>query len=107
MEAPVVALRTLEELRQHVLERLCAHDHLDPGQTPFFQGLVTRSDQTCGLFFQVQGPRQVRNYAVWAGEENRILFYDCNGQRFAEVRLSEAPNPKKLAPARPRSRSGA
>src|SRR4051812_46897813 len=65
---PAVALPTLEALRRHVLETLCAHDQLDPGQTPFFQSLVTRSEQVCGLFFQVQGPRQVRNYAVWAGE---------------------------------------
>jgi len=106
-ETPVVALLTLDELRRHVLETLCAHDQLDPGQTPFFQSLVTRSDQPCGLFFIVQGPRQVRNYALWAGEENRILFYDSHGQRFAEVCLSEAPDPRKLAPIRPQSRSAA
>jgi hypothetical protein len=39
----------------------------------------------------------VKTYAVWAGEEDRILFYDSNGQRFGEVRLSEAPDPRKLA----------
>src|SRR3954454_516260 len=98
MATAVIALPTLDDLRKHVLETLCRHDQLDPELTPFFQGKVTRANQTCGLFFQGQGPRQVRNYALWAGEENRILFYDCHGQRFAEVRLSEAPDPKKLAP---------
>jgi hypothetical protein len=34
---------------------------------------------------------------VWAGEENRVLFYDSSGLRFAETRLSEAPDPVKLA----------
>ena len=96
-DSPVVALPTLEELRRHVLGTLCAHDQLDPGQTPFFQSLITRSDQVCGLFFQVQGPRQLRTYAVWAGEEDRILFYDSTGNRFGETRLSEAPDPLKLA----------
>jgi hypothetical protein len=38
----------------------------------------------------------MRNYAVWAGEENRILFYDNSGERFAEVRVSEAPDPLRL-----------
>jgi len=33
---------------------------------------------------------------VWAGEENRILFYDSSGLRFAEVRLSEGPDPLKM-----------
>ena len=59
--------------------------------------MIKRSSRPCGLFFQVQGPRLVKTYAVWAGEEDRILFYDSNGQRFAEVRLSKAPNPRRLA----------
>jgi hypothetical protein len=97
LEPTVVALPTLDDLRQHVLETLCAHDRLDPGQTPFFQGLIKRAGRPCGLFFQVQGPRRVRTYALWASEEDRILFYDATGQRFAETRLSDAPDPQRLA----------
>jgi hypothetical protein len=93
----VVALPNLDDLRQHVLETLCAHDQLDPTQAPFFQALIKRAGRPCGLFFQVQGPRQVRTYALWAGEEDRILFYDGSGQRFAETRLSDAPDPQRLA----------
>jgi hypothetical protein len=93
----VVCLPTLDALREHVRNILCAHDQLDPVQTPMHQAVITRSGRTCGLFFQVQGPRMVKSYAVWAGEEDRILFYDSNGQRFGEVRLSEAPDPRKLA----------
>lgn len=92
----VVALPTVEELRQHVLATLCQHDQLDPAQTPLRQALITRRERPCGLFFQVQGPRSVRTYAVWAGEENRILFYDSTGERFAENRLSDAPDPSRL-----------
>jgi hypothetical protein len=92
-----LSLPTFEELAQHVLETLCKHDQLDPEVTPFFRGLVTRAGRPCGLFFQVQGPRQVRNYALWAGEENRILFYNGIGQRFAERKLSEAPDPLRAA----------
>jgi hypothetical protein len=90
-------LPTVDDLRRHVLKTLCAHDNLDPNQTPLHEGLIKRSGRPCGLFFQVQGPRLLRTYAVWAGEENRILFYDSAGERFAETRLSEAPDPLKLA----------
>jgi hypothetical protein len=93
----VVCLPTLDALRLYVRNTLCAHDQLDPAQTPLHQAVIKRSSRPCGLFFQVQGPRLVKTYAVWAGEEDRILFYDSNGQRFAEVRLSKAPNPRRLA----------
>ena len=93
----VAFLPTVDELRRHVLQVLCQHDHLDPEQSPFSQGLITRRGKPCGLFFQVQGPRLLKTYAVWAGEENRILFYDCTGTRFAVTRLGDAPDPRKLA----------
>jgi len=93
----VVALPTLDDLRGHVLRVLCEHDHLDAVQTPLHQSLISRRGKPCGLFFQVQGPRLVKTYAVWAGEENRILFYDCAGLRFGETRLIEGPDPVKLA----------
>jgi hypothetical protein len=93
----VAALPTLDELRRHVLKVLCAHDQLDPEQTPLHQAVITRSGRPCGLFFQVQGPRLLKTYALWAGEENRILFYDSTGLRFGEVRLSDGPDPLKLA----------
>ncbi len=93
----VASLPTLDDLRRHVLAVLCAHDQLDPAQTPLQQQTLLRTGRVCGLFFQAQGPRQVRSYAVWAGEEGRILFYDSTGRRFAETRLSEAPDPQRLA----------
>jgi hypothetical protein len=93
----VAALPSLDALRQHVLKTLCAHDKLDPAQTPLHQAVVQRRGKPCGLFFQVQGPRMLKAYAVWAGEENRVLFYNSAGERFAETRLSDAPDPLKLA----------
>jgi hypothetical protein len=96
MEA-VLSLPTLEALRTHVLKTLCEHDQLDPAQTPMLQAIIKRSGRACGLYFVVQGPRLVKTYAVWAGEEHRILFYDSNNNRFAETRLCDAPDPRKLA----------
>lgn len=93
----VACLPTLEDLKQHVLHKLCEPDQLDPAQTPLLQSVITRRGKPCGLFFQARGPRLLKNYAVWAGDENRILFYNCNGERVAETRLSEAPDPSRLA----------
>src|ERR1700683_5346491 len=90
------ALPTLTELRNHVLAVLCRTDNLDPYQTALHQALITRKGKPCGLFFQVRGPRLLKNYAIWAGDENRILYYNCNGERVAETRLSEAPDPRSL-----------
>ena len=53
------------------------------------QALIMRDGRPCGLYFQIQGPRMLKNYAIWAGEENRILYYNCNGERVFETRLSE------------------
>ena len=97
MSVTFVSLPTLDALRRHVLQTLCAHDHLDPAQTPLHQALVVRRGKPCGLFFQVQGPRLLKAYALWAGPEDRILFYDSTGLRFAETRLSEGPDPLGLA----------
>jgi hypothetical protein len=93
---PVACLPTLAELCRHVHMILCHHDKLDPQQAPLHRMLLTRRNRPCGLFFQVEGPRLLRTYAVWAGEEHRILFYGSGGDRVAETRLGEAPDPRSL-----------
>jgi hypothetical protein len=42
--------------------------------------------------FHVEGPRLLRTSAVWSADEDRILFYDSNGVRFRDVKLSESPS---------------
>jgi hypothetical protein len=93
----IAALPTLTDLCRYVLTTLCRNDNLDPNQTPLEQCLITRQGRPCGLFFHVQGPRLLKNYAIWAGEENRILYYNCNGERVAETKLSKGPDPGLLA----------
>jgi hypothetical protein len=93
----VASLPTLEELRRYILETLCEHDRLDVSQTSLLEEILLRSDKPCGMLFEVRGPRMLKIYAVWAGEENRILFYDSAGLRFGETRLCEAPDPQQLA----------
>ena len=97
MDVTVLPLPNLDELRRFVRETLCMRDRLDPVQSQLRQGVIRRAGRPCGLFFQVQGRQLLKTYAVWAGEENRVLFYDSTGLRFGETRLSEGPDPLKLA----------
>src|SRR3954468_18240282 len=97
MNLHIVALPTVDHVRDYIRRTLCERDRLDPDQAQLREGMVKRRGRPCGLFLQVQGPRLLRTYAVWAGDEHRILFYDSAGERFAEARLSESPDPSQLA----------
>ena len=97
MELKFVSLPTFEALKAYVLKILCARDRLDPEQTVLGEFLILQSGKPCGVFFQVHGPRSLRTHAVWSSKENRILFYDSTGVRFAEARLSESPDIPKAA----------
>jgi hypothetical protein len=90
----VVSLPNTEVLSEFVHNALCEHDRLDPEQTPLFRTTLKRAGQPCGILFHVEGPRGLKNSAVWAEDEHRIIFYDCMGVRFREVRLSESPEVK-------------
>jgi len=91
------SLTTLHAIYQQVHKTLCARDNLDPAQTPLFHAVITRQGKPCGTFFHIQGPRLLKTYAVWAGDENRILFYDSKGERFTEIRVRDTRVPHKLA----------
>ena len=49
---------------------------------------LRRGGRTCGLFFQVLGPLRQKAYAVWAGDEHRLLFYDAIGVRVTSLPLT-------------------
>jgi hypothetical protein len=89
----VVCVPTLEELRKYVHLKLCEPDHLDPAQTPLFQANITRQGKLCGLFFQVNGPRQLTNHAVWAGAVVALAIVSANllvARNAAEAKEREA-----------------
>lgn len=92
----VLPLRSVEEIREHVRRVLCERDRLDCAQVELRQAKLTRQGKPCGLMFQVNGPRLLRTYAVWAGEEDRILFYESTGSRFAETKLIDGPTPAEI-----------
>jgi hypothetical protein len=86
-----LAVSTMDDLRAHVLQTLCSRDQADPLQSPLHEAVITRAGRPCGMYFQTRGPRTARTHAIWAAEEDRLLFYDSRGIRFSETHLSEAP----------------
>lgn len=91
MTEAVLSLAKWDELSGYVHRALCSQDSLDLSQTPLVRTMLVKSGKPCGVLFHVEGPRVLRTSAIWAAEENRILFYDSSGQRSRIVRLSEAP----------------
>jgi len=89
----VLPLPTLGDICAHVRQVLCEHDRLDPKQAELRQAKISRAGKECGLMFQICGPRSLRSYAVWAGTEDRILFYESTGVRFAETKVLDGPEP--------------
>jgi hypothetical protein len=91
----VLPLPTVAAIRDHVREVLCAHDRLDGRQAELRQAKINRAGKDCGLLFQICGPRLLRSYAIWAGAESRILFYESTGLRFAETKVVDGPEPSE------------
>jgi len=86
-----VPLPTWESLRDYVRQTLCARDRLEEHTTPFYAAPIFRRGRLNGYMFHIEGPRQMKNSAIWAEEDHRLFFYDSIGTRFEEVQLSDAP----------------
>lgn len=93
----VISVPNWESLRQTIHERLCRRDRLDPATTPLATARVKRNGRTCGYWFEAHGPRATKAFALWVGDEGRVLFYNSSGERVEELRLSESPDPETLA----------
>lgn len=52
---------------------------------------MIRNGRPWGYLFHIEGPRLLKASAVWASDADAVVFYDTNGQKVKEVRLTEAP----------------
>jgi len=86
-----VALPTLLEFKAYIHAALCGLDHLDVAQSPMTVTVLLRRGVPCGYHFCVQGPRLLRNSAIWSSSDNRVLLYGSTGARVGELHLTEAP----------------
>jgi hypothetical protein len=92
MPPAVLSVGTYQHLTEFIHKTLCEQDELDPQQSHLQHVVIERRGRPCGLLFDVTGPRLLRTSAIWAAEEDRILFYNSAGQRMAEVTLTESPD---------------
>ena len=84
MITPAPKLQDLDQLRSFVNGTLCENGQLEVGEFAMTERLLTRSSDPCGMYFCVHGPRSVKLTAIWETDNNRVLFYDCAGERFLE-----------------------
>ena len=84
-------IHNYEQILHYVTETLSQVEHLKPDRTQLKLELLTRGGQPCGVFFCLQGPRDVRLTAIWETESNSILFYGSRGERVQRTRLVDAP----------------
>ena len=82
MDDGISEISTLDDLRDFVKQTICDRIQLLPGAFRFVERILVRQDKPCGLHFTLYGPRAVQFSAIWDAARRRVLFYDCNGERF-------------------------
>lgn len=87
----------MNELEHFMIDGLCDHEKLDRLQVRIQRSVIRRGATIVGLVIRIEGPRLMRLQALWVEPENRVLFYNSAGQRFATVKLAEAPEMGLLA----------
>ncbi len=83
-------LRTADDVRQFVHQKLCAKENLVLNQFPLSEASLEKRGQLCGVQYVLCGPRSVKLAAVWACDTNTIYFYDAGGERYDKVALRQA-----------------
>ena len=84
-------IHNLNDLRKYVNETLCQIEQLEIGAFQVTERILMRGGRPCGIFFCLHGPRQVKITAIWETDQNTILFYGSNGERFQTTQLTAAP----------------
>jgi hypothetical protein len=93
----VYSTSSMNELEGFMIDGLCDHEKLDRQQVRIQRSVMRKGLAIVGLVIRIEGPRLMRSQALWVEPENRILFYNSAGQRFATVKLAEAPEMGQLA----------
>ena len=92
MPPVVYSTTSMLELEQFMIVHLCDQERLDVEQVQRRRSVMRQGAEIRGMIVRVEGTRLTRSHAIWAALENRVLFYNSAGQRFAEVRLADSPD---------------
>lgn len=87
----VYSTTSFAELERFITGILCEQERLDAAQVQVKRTLMRQGPKVIGVVIRVAGPRLLTAHAIWAEHEHRLLFYNSAGNRFAEVKLAEAP----------------
>lgn len=82
-------LRTAEDVRQFIQQKLCEKENLVLNQFPVSETVLHKRGQICGIQYVLHGPRSVKLGAVWACDTNMIYLYDAAGQRYEKLQLRQ------------------
>lgn len=72
-----------EAVKEFVRTELCEKNELEKDAFQMGEKIITRNGKTCGIYFCIYGPRNVRLTAVWDLRSNSVFFYDSLGRRAA------------------------
>lgn len=87
IEDRIHQILTLSDLRLFIRDMLCAKENLITEQFPVTETILRRGGESCGLQFQLFGPRSIRLGAIWAADHNVVYFYAANGERYLKLCL--------------------
>jgi hypothetical protein len=80
----------LHDLRDYIYTTLCEQNQLQVGAFQMTQRTLYRAGTPCGMYFCLNGPRNMKATAIWDSDRNQVLFYDSSGERFQKTQLIEA-----------------
>ena len=82
-------LRSADDVRQFIHEKLCDKENLVLGQFTLTETPLLKRGDICGIQYQLNGLRSVKLGAVWACDTNVIYLYDATGERFEKLQLRQ------------------
>lgn len=93
-------LDDLHAVRRYVTEILCEKDQLEINSFPLHEKVLVRGGIPCGVYFSLYGPRSLYLAAIWETDNNSILFYGSQGERFRKTQLIAPPRIDGLTDSR-------
>ena len=86
-----ISIHNYQDILNYVTKTLSQVERLRHDCSQLSSELLTRSGQPCGVYFCLEGPRELRLTAIWETDSNTILFYDSRGERLQKTRLLDPP----------------
>jgi len=90
-------IENLQDLRNYVNNTICNHFQLNKGTYQLTERVLFRRGKPCGILFYLYGPRAVRFTAIWEMENNQVLFYNPNGERYLKTNFFEGSHLDSVA----------